>query len=99
VVARSRKEKRMTVGTDDTQPLLRSITNEGQQVYATNAATPLLRNGADIAETTIVDFDPDGDAENPLDWPAPFKWAVVSMLALMAFTVYVPFFWQLKGKY
>ncbi|KAK4151550.1 major facilitator superfamily domain-containing protein [Chaetomidium leptoderma] len=74
----------MTVGTDDsTQPLLRSVTNEGHQVYTTP-----LQDGAEIAETTtIVDFDPNGDPENPLEWPAPFKWAVVSMLALMAFTV------------
>jgi hypothetical protein len=82
---------KMTLGTDETQPLLRSVTNEGHQVY-TDPAPPLpLQDGADIApdETTIVDFDPNGDPENPLDWPAPFKWAVVSMLALMAFNVYV----------
>ncbi|KAK3296383.1 major facilitator superfamily domain-containing protein [Chaetomium fimeti] len=79
----------MTVGTGDTQPLLRSVTNEGQQVYTTNpVAPPPPQDGADIAETTtIVDFDPDGDAENPLDWPAPFRWAIVSLLAVMAFTV------------
>ncbi|KAK4239568.1 major facilitator superfamily domain-containing protein [Achaetomium macrosporum] len=77
----------MTVGTDDTQPLLRSVTHEGHQVYTDPA--PALQDGtADIAaDTTIVDFDPNGDAENPLEWPTPFKWAVVSMLAFMAFTV------------
>ena len=36
----------------------------------------------------IVDFDPSGDAENPADWPASYKWGVVVLLALMAFTVY-----------
>ncbi|GAB1320946.1 MFS multidrug transporter [Madurella fahalii] len=72
---------------DESQPLLRSITNEGQQVY-TNPSAPLQDGGADIAETTtIVDFDPQGDPENPLEWPTPFKWSVVGMLAFMAFTV------------
>ena len=77
---------------DETQPLLRAVTNEGHQVYTNpvSAAPPSSQHdGADIAETTIVDFDPRGDPENPLDWPAPFKWAVVSMLAFMAFTVCV----------
>ncbi|KAK4141389.1 major facilitator superfamily domain-containing protein [Dichotomopilus funicola] len=89
----------MTVPTDETQPLLRSVTNEGHQVYtepvvevipdpelsgaAATATGGLLTTG----QTTIVDFDPAGDPENPIDWPAPFKWAVVGMLALMAFTV------------
>ena len=36
----------------------------------------------------IVDFDPNGDAENPTEWPAPYKWGIVVLLALMAFTVY-----------
>lgn len=86
-MARTVKKKQMTVGTDDTQPLLRSVTNEGHQVYT--APSSVQRDGTGDAETTIVDFDPNGDAENPLEWPAPFKWAVVSMLAMMAFTVYV----------
>jgi hypothetical protein len=76
----------MTVGTDDAQPLLRSVTNEGHQVYTDPAPVP--QNAAEDSETTIVDFDPNGDAENPLEWAKPFKWAVVSMLAMMAFTVY-----------
>lgn len=37
----------------------------------------------------FVDFDPNGDAENPLEWPEAFKWGIVLLLALMAFTVYV----------
>ena len=70
--------------TDETQPLLQSVTDEGQHVFA----NPPLENGADIPDTTIIDFDP-GDAENPLEWAAPFKWTIVSMLAMMAFTVCV----------
>jgi MFS family permease len=80
---------------DETQPLLRAVTNEGTQVYTNpvSNAPPLSQHDgadiADVAETTIVEFDPRGDPENPLDWPAPFKWAVVSMLAFMSFTVCV----------
>ncbi|KAK3901769.1 major facilitator superfamily domain-containing protein [Staphylotrichum tortipilum] len=71
----------MAPAQDETQPLLRSITNEGHQVYTSG-------DGAAAAdEVTIVDFDPRGDPENPIDWPAPFKWAIVGMLAFMAFTV------------
>lgn len=36
----------------------------------------------------IVDFDPTGDAENPTEWPAAYKWGIVLLLALMAFTMY-----------
>ncbi|KAK1831546.1 major facilitator superfamily domain-containing protein [Podospora conica] len=33
------------------------------------------------------DFDPLGDVDNPLEWPIAFKWGIVTLLALMAFTV------------
>lgn len=35
----------------------------------------------------IIDFDPNGDPENPMDWPARFRWTVVFLLAFMAMTV------------
>jgi hypothetical protein len=91
----------MTVGTDDTQPLLRSVTNEGHQVYTDPDPAPALQDGTTNTNlavgTTIVDFDPNGDAENPLEWPTPFKWAVVSMLAVMAFTVYISILFLFYG--
>lgn len=34
----------------------------------------------------ILDFE-DGDPENPREWPKAFKWAIVLILACMAFTV------------
>lgn len=36
---------------------------------------------------TVIDFHAD-DPENPLQWSATFKWAIVGLLAFMAFTVY-----------
>lgn len=33
------------------------------------------------------EFDPQGDPENPREWPSTFKWAIVLLLACMAFTV------------
>ncbi|KAF0317244.1 Efflux pump radE [Colletotrichum sp. SAR11_59] len=35
----------------------------------------------------LLDFDPNGDAENPREWPLAFKWTIVGLLACMAFTV------------
>lgn len=35
----------------------------------------------------IIDFEPHDDPENPMDWPITYKWAIVTLLAAMAFTV------------
>lgn len=35
----------------------------------------------------IVHFDPNGDLENPREWPQAYKWFIVFLLAFMAFTV------------
>ncbi|KAL2155758.1 hypothetical protein VTH82DRAFT_500 [Thermothelomyces myriococcoides] len=82
----------MAIGTDDTQPLLRSVTNEGHHQVYTNPVVPQQNASeqdgvSNVSDTIIVDFDPSGDAENPLEWPTSFKWVVVSILAFMAFTV------------
>lgn len=34
-----------------------------------------------------VDFDPNGDPDNPLEWSKGYKRGVVALLAFMAFTV------------
>ncbi|KAL2021717.1 hypothetical protein VTK56DRAFT_6660 [Thermocarpiscus australiensis] len=70
--------------TEETQPLLRSLIVEGHQVYGNQARA---QDGADTAEAAIVEFDPRGDPENPLEWTTPFKWSIVTLLAFMAFTV------------
>ncbi|XMA09108.1 hypothetical protein WAI453_001899 [Rhynchosporium graminicola] len=57
--------------TDETAPLL------GQ------ARTESIRNG----DQELVDFSPDGDSENPLDWSNAYKLEVVSLLSFMAFVV------------
>lgn len=57
--------------------------------------SPLLQNerrnsrDCDASSKNIVVFDPNGDSDNPLDWPDSYKWSVVALLALTAFTVYV----------
>lgn len=55
---------------------------------------PLLSDGTrvhyyfeDNGKNKIIDFDPNGDPENPMDWPARFRWTVVFLLAFMAMTV------------
>ena len=66
------------MATDETRPLLRDA-------EATTNGSLKAANAKDI-----VDFDPTGDPENPRDWPKAYKWAIVALLAFMAFTVYVP---------
>lgn len=62
---------------DETQPLLQ----DANLVYD--------ERPDDAPNKDIVDFNPDGDEENPLEWPTAYKWGMVSLLAFMAFTVYV----------
>ena len=35
----------------------------------------------------LVDFDPIGDSENPLDWGNGYRWSMTLLLAFTAFTV------------
>lgn len=42
----------------------------------------------DETKAFIVEFD-QNDPENPLEWPRAYKWAIVALLAFMAFTTYV----------
>jgi hypothetical protein len=60
---------------DETQPLLPEVTTDQQPKHH---------------DKNVVDFDPDGDSENPQDWPQAYKWGIVALLAFMAFTVCVP---------
>ncbi|KAI2463255.1 MFS general substrate transporter [Annulohypoxylon bovei var. microspora] len=60
---------------DETQPLLQ----DANLVY--------IEREGDASSKDIVDFNPDGDAENPMEWPQAYKWGIVSLLAFMAFTV------------
>lgn len=66
----------ITNAMDETQPLLRDASPDG-----------LENNNDDRLAKDLVDFDPLGDAENPLDWPRAYKWGIVALLAFMAFTV------------
>ena len=61
--------------TDETQPLLSPPENERRD--------PHVKDTTD----TVVDFDPNGDSDNPMDWPPLYKWSIVVLLAISAFTV------------
>lgn len=59
-------------------------------------ATPLLLEAGEEHHGILngnphdtVDFNPNGDPDNPLEWPAPFKRGIVALLAFTGFTVYV----------
>ncbi|KAI7278111.1 hypothetical protein KC345_g6169 [Hortaea werneckii] len=59
---------------DEEQPLLRP--DRAPQSISHHAAA-----GPD------EDFDPDSDQDHPRQWPMTYRWGLVSLLALMAFTV------------
>ncbi|KAH7020971.1 major facilitator superfamily transporter [Microdochium trichocladiopsis] len=65
---------------DETAPLL----PEDTRVYEARRHSI---DDVSAANKDFVQFDPEGDAENPMDWPAPYKWTIVALLASMAFTV------------
>jgi hypothetical protein len=56
---------------DEAQPLLVNIDEQQQRP----------------GDQLLVDFNPNGDPDNPMDWSRAYKLGVVSLLALMAFTV------------
>ncbi|CAK3909922.1 major facilitator superfamily transporter [Lecanosticta acicola] len=58
---------------DETQPLLRSEIS--------------TQDSKDFNSKDIVEFDPNGDPDNPLDWPAAYRWSIVALLAVTAFCV------------
>ncbi|TKA71545.1 hypothetical protein B0A55_07062 [Friedmanniomyces simplex] len=62
---------------DETQPLLPP---------ATNGYGAHRQQGKTDSKSTL-DFDPDGDPDDPQQWRTSYKWGVVLLLAFMAFTV------------
>jgi hypothetical protein len=85
----------MTVTADETQPLLLSKSNGSANCPApiagyqyTEVNNACIDAGA-ASDAYLVDFDPEGDVDNPLEWPTAFKWGIVALLALTAFTVCV----------
>jgi len=79
-----------TSSRDEEQPLLRRssemnrITERSLQYGVVDFTSSGLTPPTDAI---VVDFDPLGDPDNPLDWATSFKWTIVGMLAMMAFTV------------
>ncbi|KAI0432808.1 MFS transporter [Xylaria sp. FL1042] len=63
---------------DETQPLLAEV----------RLVDPERGSGShEVSHKDIVDFNINGDAENPMEWPTPYKWGIVFLLAFTAFTV------------
>ncbi len=80
LLQKKREKMEAMTNAEEIQPLLGSSTHSDQHREVDNGSSSAL----------LVDFDPQGDADNPMDWPTAFKWSVVALLAAMAFTVYVP---------
>ena len=66
---------------DETEPLL------GHDNVINNEPHGIVRHGS--KDFVVVDFDPNGDPDNPMEWPKAYRWGIVVLLAFMAFTVYV----------
>ncbi|KAI0813998.1 MFS transporter [Xylaria sp. FL0064] len=60
---------------DETQPLLADV----------RLIDP--EHGHEVSHKDIVDFNANGDTENPMEWPTPYKRGIVFLLAFTAFTV------------
>lgn len=60
---------------DETSPLLRAPDAQSQDFD-------------DASTKNVVQFDSNGDVEDPQQWPNSYKYGAVSLLAFMAFTVY-----------
>ena len=67
---------------EETQPLLRPVLSREESGRHDQEHRPDPSKGF-----IIVDFDPNGDSDNPMDWPKLYRWGIVGLLALMAFTV------------
>lgn len=73
---------------EEAAPLLQ---NRRESNHQYSDADEIERIRSKDPNAIIIDFDQhhDGDPENPMDWPTAYKWSIVSLLAFMAFTVYV----------
>lgn len=64
-----------------------TLIDESQPLLGGTSSSQEADNKPLTEHDVVVDFDPDGDEDNPLDWPAAYKWGIVALLAFMAFTV------------
>ena len=102
----------MTVSMDETRPLLSRLSSESdapppylatstQVTPAHGGPAPAVRdyhNSTDSDQDAAdLDFDLNGDLDNPQEWPTPYKWTLVALLAMMAFTVYVFIFFSISS--
>jgi hypothetical protein len=63
---------------DETQPLLSPSITNGSYVFEPQP---------DVVFDDRIAFNPDGDPDNPMDWPDSYRRGVIFLLAFMAFTV------------
>ena len=66
-----------TIAADETQPLL-----AGEPTSGSTSPSPSPTLAGDATALSFKD-----DPDNPRNWPAAFKWSIVCLLALLAFTV------------
>lgn len=70
---------------DETQPLLSpSLSRTFSRTLSVGFIPEVRRNSVC---NNLIAFDPNGDDDNPMEWPKSYRWGVICLLAFMAFTV------------
>ncbi|KAJ5053846.1 uncharacterized protein L3040_000137 [Drepanopeziza brunnea f. sp. 'multigermtubi'] len=75
---------------DERHPLLANVERGGRKAHRKSLGETELNCHVGVGEVAgqkLVVFDPQGDAENPMDWSRKYKLGIVSLLGLMAFVV------------
>ncbi|KAK4208323.1 major facilitator superfamily domain-containing protein [Rhypophila decipiens] len=75
---------------DVRQPLLASggadhVSYDGSERTSSSSSPASSITAVNSPKEVTVEFDPNGDPENPQDWPLAFKWGIVLMLSMMGF--------------
>ncbi|KAI6355034.1 hypothetical protein MCOR31_011299 [Pyricularia oryzae] len=76
---------------DENDPLLGAVAEQHVRHAVTEDPDDIgpdsQESGAVLVDGELLEFDPKGDPDNPMEWAPAFKWSIVSLLALFAFCI------------
>ncbi|KAI6468418.1 hypothetical protein MCOR15_002121 [Pyricularia oryzae] len=77
---------------DENDPLLGAVAEQHVRHAVTEDPDDIgpdsQESGAVLVDGELLEFDPKGDPDNPMEWAPAFKWSIVSLLALFAFCIH-----------